>query len=168
MLELFTAQQRLQRGLSYWKVKLTTGKEFHEGQITFDFLHGPHNISWIEDIVGSGDNKHISELTLCTPEGDVTIPILEPYTAFQFQRGTISLFNGERIANCQVIGRVDNKETGACISAIWDVQGDSEGKHLYIDYFTSVFNFEKWREGVADSGPMNYDVLGLRHIGGAS
>ena len=168
MLQIFTTEQRLNRGLSYWKVKLNTGKTFHEGQMAFDFLHGAHNMSWYEDIVGSGDNKYISEITLCTPQGDVTIPILEPYTAFQFQRGTISLFYGEKIANCQIIGRIDDKETGMCTAAIWDVQGDETGKHLYIDYTTSIFNFKKWREGVADAGPMNYDVIGLRGLGGAS
>jgi hypothetical protein len=167
MVNIFSTTEKLARGESYWKVTLTTGKTFHEGQVTFDLRRGPRNIVWLEDVVGSGDNGRISELTLCTPEGDVSLPILEPYTAFQLQRGTSLLFAGISIVNCQIIGRVDDRETGACTAVIWDVQGDEAGKHLYVDHFTTVKDFAKWRDGVMDIGQLSYDEVGLRHIGGA-
>jgi len=164
-MHLFTTYDRLSRGLSYWEVTLKSGKKIHEGQVCVDFLHGSHNISWIEDIIGSGDNKNILEVSLVTPKGKISIPILEPYTCFQLQRGTTSLLTNEKIQNCQIIGRVDDRDTGACISVIWDNLSDQK---LYVDHFTTVKHFAKWREGIADIGPLNYDVVGLRHIGGAS
>lgn len=170
MVELLSTTTRLSRGQSYWQVTLKTGRTFHEGQVASNFSHGLHNIAWFEDIVGSGDCGRIRELTLCTPEGDVTLPILEPCTAFQLQRGTTALFTGEKIVNCQIIGRVDDRGTGACTAVIWDVQGeempDGTMKHLYIDHFTTVKDFVRWREGVADVGQLSYDVVGLRNIGG--
>jgi hypothetical protein len=163
---MFSTQSRLIKGLSYWQVTLTSGKTFHEGQFVFDFIHGSRNISWTNDIVSSGDSRNISELVLCTPEGNVNLPILEPYTAFQLQRGTASLLTGERIVNCQIIGRVDDKDTGACTAIIWDAIGedieDGTKKHLYIDHFTTIKNFKKWRSNVADIGAISLDVVGVR------
>lgn len=163
MLNIFTATDRFRRGQSYWRVTLLNGKTINEGQITFDFARGTRNVGWLEDIVRSGDCERIRTLTLCTPEGEVTLPILEPCTAFQLQRGTSSLFTGENIANCQIIGRVDDRQTGACTAVIWDVQAE---KHLYIDHFTSVKDFKPWRPGVANVGALSYSDVGLRSIGG--
>lgn len=168
MVQLFSGISRLVQGRSYWKVHLTTGKTITEGQLSFDLLRGSRNIIWLEDVIGSGDNRNIREITLCTPEGDVTLPISEPYTAFQFQQGMVSFFGGERIANAQVIGRVDDKETGACTCVVWDVQGeeqpDGSYKHLFIGHLTSVKNFASWRAGTPHIGRLHYEMVGLRGI----
>lgn len=168
MLQLFSSISRLAQGRSYWQVKLTTGKSITEGQFAFDFTRGTRNIIWLEDICGSGDNRNIRDITLCTPEGDITLPITEPYTAFQFQMGTISLFGGERIPNAQVVGRLNNSETGECTCAIWDVQGeeqpDGSVKHLFVDHLTTVHNFASWRGGIPNIGRLNYEMVGLRGI----
>jgi hypothetical protein len=168
MVALFQTITRLSQNRSYWRVHLTTDKTVTEGQFSFDFTRGSRNIIWLEDIVGSGDNRNIRDITLCTPEGDITLPITEPYTAFQFQMGTISLFGGERIPNAQIIGRLNNKETGECTCVIWDVQGeeqpDGSMKHLFVNHITTVRNFTSWRGGIPSIGRLNYEMVGLRGI----
>lgn len=165
MVALFQSTTRLVQGRSYWQVKLTTGKTVTEGQVSFDFIRGPRNVIWLEDIIGSGDNRHIKELTLCTPEGDVTLAISEPYTAFQFQMGTVAFFGGEKIPNAQIIGRVNNRETGECTCAIWDVQGeeqpDGTRKHLFLNHKTNVRSFASWRGGIPHIGALSYKHVGL-------
>lgn len=168
MLQLFSGISRLAQGRSFWQVKLTTGKTVTEGQVSFDLIRGPRNVIWLEDICGSGDNRHIREITLCTPGGDITLPITEPYTAFQFQMGTVAFFGGEKIPNAQVVGRVNNRETGECTCAIWDVQGEEQAdgtrKHLFVDHKTTVRAFASWRGGIPDIGTLAYEMVGLRGI----
>jgi len=165
MVALFQATTRLVQGRSYWQVKLTTGKTVTEGQLAFDFTRGTRNIIWLEDIVGSGDNHRIRELTLCTPEGDVTLAISEPCTAFQLQMGVIAFFGGERIPNAHIIGRLDNKEAGECTACIWDVQGeeqpDGTRRHLFPNHKTNVRNFASWRGGIPNIGALSYKHVGL-------
>jgi hypothetical protein len=168
MVALFQATTRLVQGRSYWRVHLTTGKTVTEGQLSFDLLRGSRNVIWLEDIIGSGDNRNIRDITLCTPEGDITLPITEPYTAFQFQQGMVSFFGGERIPNAQVIGRVENKETGECTCVIWDVQGEEQSdgsvKHLFVNHITTVKDFASWRSGTPHIGKLYYEMVGLRGI----
>lgn len=153
-----TSSLHILDGRSYWKVKLTTGKEFSECDHSFDLLRGLRSVDWALDVVGSGDNARIAELTLCTPQGDATMPITESYTAFQLKRGISDLFTLNRTLQAQIIGRVDNKETGDCTAVIWDVVEQK----LYIDHKTNVRNFKTWREGMADIGALNLEVVGVR------
>jgi hypothetical protein len=108
-------------GQSYWKVKMRSGKEYSERDLSFDLLRGSHSIDWALDITGSGDNgaqsdgqAKIAELTLCTPDGNATLTITEPYSAFQLKCGASSMFGNERILLGQIIGRVEDKESGRC------------------------------------------------------
>lgn len=161
-----TAQ--LLRGQSYWQVKLTSGREFSELDQKVAYAPDPVNgrpiarkrhIEWREDIVASGDNARIRELHLVTPQGDACLMIGEPYTAFQFKRGTmLPLHSGIRLMNAHIIGRVDNKETGSCTAVIWDVQEQK----LYIDQMTNVRNFAAWRPGVIPVGAIQLDAVGVR------
>lgn len=165
MLSLFTGQSRLLAGRSYWKVKLSTGKTVVEGQLSFDLLRGTRNVDWHLDIC-SGDAKYIQEIALCTPEGEFPLAITTPYTAFQFQMGTLSFFGGKRVANAQIIGRVDDLETGACTAHIWDNQGDEMEpgvyKHLFLNHKTSVQHFETWRAGIPSPGKLAMEMMGVR------
>jgi len=146
-------------GFSYWKVELTSGKELTEDALSFDFIRGIRNIDWALDLVSTGDVGKIRELKLCTPHGVASLPILEPYTAFQLKVGTKVLLGGsERVLQAHIIGRVDDRETGKCTAVIWDV---IEQK-LYLDYSTSIRNFKRWRDGVSDLGELSISVLGVR------
>jgi len=160
-IHLFSQFNRLARGFSYWKVKLGSGTTRSELDMSFDLVRGTRPLEWLEDIIGSGDLQHVQELTLCTPKGNATFAINEPYTAFQFKIGFVPLLGGERTVNAQIVGRVENKETGLCRATIWDVVEQK----LYIDYMTSVLAFKAWRPGLADIGRLNLDALDLRGIG---
>ena len=146
-------------GEAYWKVRLISGREYSEYDLAFDVrAGGMRSVDWARDIVGSGDNARVAELTLCTRAGNATLLIGEPCVAFQLKRGTMSLFGETRILEAQIIGRVDNHETGDCTCAIWDVQQ----QRLYTDYTTTVHQFAAWRDGITAIGALSLPVLGVR------
>ncbi len=162
----------LAQGLSYWKVKLRGRKrELSELDTSFDLQRGARPVDWSLDIVGSGDNAHIEEIILCTPQGEVKMPITEPKTAFQFKRGTMDILSNQRIVQAQVIGRLENRETGLCTACIWDVAGHDEyseagvllpqKKHLYLDFVTYIHAFGAWHEDIIPPGAMYPLVIGL-------
>jgi hypothetical protein len=168
----FTAFLYLAQGLSYWKVKIAgKKKEVSELDTSFDLVRGPRPVDWALDIVGSGDNARIEEIILCTPQGEVKMPIREPKTAFQFKRGTMDILSNQRILQAQIIGRLENRETGLCTACIWDVTGHDqysqegvllpEKKHLYLDFVTSIQNFGAWHEDIVPVGAMYPVVIGL-------
>lgn len=159
-MHLLTPFTTLLCGLSYWKVKLSTGKEISEHQLSFDLLRGKRNVDWALDIVGSGDSGKITEMILCTPQGDAHMPLVEPFTALQLKRGTQDLFGGQKTIMAQIIGRVDDRETGACTACIWDVLEQK----LYTDFVTNVHAFGAWREGITAPGALSADVIGFRLI----
>ena len=162
----------LAQGLSYWKVKLRgRKKELSELDTSFDLQRGARPVDWSLDIVGSGDNAHIEEIVLCTPQGEVRMPIVAPKTAFQFKRGTMDILSNQRIIQAQVIGRLENRETGLCTACIWDVSGHAEyseagvllpnKKHLYLDFVTHIHAFGAWHEDIIPPGAMYPLVIGL-------
>jgi hypothetical protein len=64
----------------------------------------------------------------------------------------------QRIANAQIIGRVNNRLTGACTAIIWDVQK----QELFIDHETTIYNFKRWCADAADIGAINWEAMGIR------
>jgi hypothetical protein len=165
----------LAQGLSYWKVKIRgRKKELSELDTSFDLQRGVRPVDWILDVVGSGDNTRIEEITLCTPQGEVKMPIHEPRTAFQFKRGTMDILSNQRIIQAQIIGRLENRETGLCTACIWDVAGHDqystegvllpEKKHLYLDFVTYIdgkIGFQAWHEDIVPIGAMSRTVIGV-------
>jgi hypothetical protein len=144
---------------------MRSGKEFSELDKSFDLLRGTRPVDWALDIVGSGDNgkqsdgqARIEELYLCTPQGEVSLSISEPYTAFQLKRGTMDLLGWNRIIQAQIIGRLDDSETGRCTAYIWDVQE----QRLYGEWQTYITNFAAWREGIIPIGALNLEPIGLK------
>lgn len=166
----------LAQGLSYWKVKLratslSKRREFSELDMTWDPVRGHRPLDWALDIIGSGDNNHIEELMLVTPQGEVVMPFYEPRSAFQFKRGTLDMLSNGRIVQAQIIGRVENRETGVCTACIWDVAGHDqyseqgvllpEKQHLYLDFVTNIHNFEAWHKDIVPVGAMSKEVIGV-------
>jgi hypothetical protein len=159
---------QLLRGQSYWRVKLTSGRTFSELDHAVKFTPDPltgrlvarsRAVEWLEDIVGSGSTANISQIALVTPHGTVSLEITEPETAFQFKRGIVDMFGGGRHMEAQIIGRLENRETGACVTHIWD------GRHqqLFANFSTSVKDFASWRPGeVIAPGQLAYHVVGVR------
>lgn len=150
-------------GESYWNVIFQNGKELSELDTKPYLDEGKvlrvRSVEWLEDIIGSGDLGNVKEAMLCTPQGIAHFTVTEPYTVFQFSRGTLALLEGNRIKNLQCMGVVTNKDTGECECAVWDQQT----RQLYT-MFNNVKDFQAWREGVIPIGRLNIEALDLRGI----
>ena len=176
-------------GESYWTVRLKSGRvlsELDTRTVTLDTLLDQEqiqqwnflkrdltkpmtlgtkqirvrNVEWLEDLISSGDLGNVTEIQLHTPKGVAHMTVTEPYTAFQFSRGTMAMLTGERIKNFQLAGVVTDKTTGECECAIWD----QHTQELYTMH-NNVLNFTKWREGMIDIGRLNIEALDLRGLG---
>lgn len=148
-------------GLSYWRVKLQSGREYSEGDIALLPSAGyvmprPGRIDWANDIVGSGDNARIQELWLCTPAADFMLEVDREHPAFQLHRGGVDLLTGTRTMLAQICGRIEDKATGACKAFIWDIV---EQRIYTLE--TNVHDFAAWRPGVIPIGPLALKVQGI-------
>jgi len=147
-------------GETYWEVVLSSGRKVNERELIVDPVRAPEKkkrpISWYLDLIGSGDAPRIAELWLYTPIGSVALQIFEPYTAYQLTSGMLS-FEGRK-KKAQIIGRVDEKETGKGVAFIWD----AETRQIYQDAEASVLSFAAWRPGILPLGALNQEVIGLR------
>lgn len=148
-------------GESYWKVEFRSGRILSELD-TKTVLDGQilrvRDVEWLEDLIGSGDLKNIKRVELHTPKGSVQLDITEPYTAFQMSRGTLSMLEGVRIKNMQLIGKVTDKAVGQATAYVWDVQ-DQE---LYQIEFDIREGLPAWRVGVIPVGKMNLTAMDVR------
>jgi len=151
------------QGESYWKVIFQNSKELSEldtkPYLDQDKVLRVRGVEWLEDIIGSGDLRNVKEAMLVTPQGTAHFTVTEPYTVFQFSRGTFSMLENQRIKNMQAVGVVTDQDTGECECAIWDQQT----KQLYT-MFNNVKDFHVWREGVIPVGMLNLKVLDLRGV----
>lgn len=148
--------QKFARGESYWRVIMRDGREIAEVQTITYNGRNKRPICWLEDIVSSGDAGRIAELWICTPKGDAALRITEPYSAYQFQAGGLTLEGRVKLA--QIIGRVDDKVTGRGVAFIWDVTT----QQLYRDTEANVTDFAAWRPGIARPGALALPVIGVR------
>lgn len=158
---------QLLRGQSYWRVKLSTGKTYSELDQAVKFVPDPltgrmvarsRAIEWT-DIVAAGDTARIQQIAMVTPQGTVTLNITDPHSAFQMKRGTVDMFGGGRIMEAQIIGKVTNRETGACLAHIWDA------RHflLFTQFESNVRDFASWLPGeVIPPGALALDIIGVR------
>lgn len=151
----------------YWAVKLANGTWQCELDSRFDLRRGEKRpFDWTLDLIDTGDIAHIRELwlfcppTKASPLGNTArLPIVEPHTAFQFKVASYDAVGAWRKAlESQVIGRVDNKETGDCTVFIWD----APLKVMSTPWQSNVYHFGSWREGIAPIGALSHAVLGLR------
>jgi hypothetical protein len=176
---------------SYWAVKLSTGERLCEARVTTDLLRATErHFDWTLDLVATSDVLKIKELWLLCPPSKTSplgntarLDISEPGTAFQFKIAMVDSAIAsmvDRSVQAHVIGRVTNKETGACDCYIYDpveggmitpetqiydpVQGirkDENGQPVYAGR-TNVYSFHSWRPGLAPPGQLHLDRLGVR------
>jgi hypothetical protein len=153
MLELST----LLNGNSYWKATLASGRRLCELDTLVDIKQArSRKTEWLEDIIGSGDIKHVREVRLCTPQGEATIQSEREYGFFQLSCGILSALDGERTKTAQIVGCLDGDD-GSCVVHIWDALTQL----LYADVHTNVLDFGAWRAGVIPLGRLNIEALGV-------
>lgn len=136
---------------SWWKVVLDSGRELHEVRT-----------DWALDLVATGDVRRVVQLWLLAPDGrEAMLPITEPGTAFQLHTRTLDAFGANaNTLECQVIGRVVDKVSGACDCFVWDrLLYPAQGLFLYK---SSVYRFGTWHERLAPIGALSQEVQGLR------
>jgi hypothetical protein len=147
---------------AYWAAKLQDHRWISE----LDQRMG-RSFDWTLDAVDTGDVLKIKELWLFCPPNSVSplgntarLPITEPGTAFQFKVASVDGFldGMERKVESQIIGRVDDKATGACTCFIWDAQL----RVLSTPWQSNIHSFGSWREGIAKIGALSPQVLGVR------
>lgn len=158
----------LQIDRSWWAVRLRGDEWLCEARLHRDMYKGEErHYEWYEDLVCNDDCQYIKELWLFCPPNNLSpmgntacLPILEPGTAFDFKIARVSSNFGEtwKTQEAHIIGRVDNKETGACTCFIWD----ERYQVLCTDFHSSVHNFGTWRESLPPRGPLAYEKMGVK------
>ena len=161
-----------------WCVKLSTGKFLSERDMVWDELQREQGagglkrlakpnkrpFDWSLDLVSTGDVLKIKELWMVCPPNPhsplgntAKLPIIEPGTAFMFKTRHLSIGMG-RPEYHLIIGRVDEKTTGACTYFVYDclLHGMSEPMQ------NNVYDFQSWRPEIGRIGPLGLDVLGLK------
>lgn len=166
---------------SYWAVKLHNDQWLCEARMLYD-KGAFRYFDWSNDLVATGDVLKIKELWLLCPPNKFSplgntarLMIEEPGTAFQFKVGMVDSNIAQSIKSMQghIIGKVTEKETGACECFIYDPiqQGlitpetqmfDSSGQIVSAGK-TSVYNFHSWRPGsIAPLGQLHLPTLGVQ------
>jgi len=163
----FKAIQTFARGESYWHIELSTGRTWSQLDTAFDPLRGKPEkkyqrpLDWYLDLVATGDVKKIKAIVLHTPRGDAALRIDEPGTVYQLNAAALLSDTGTgtmtRQKDAQIIGRVDNRDTGVGIAFIWDVHT----QQMYRDESANIHNFAGWRPGIAPLGALAIQNMGL-------
>lgn len=162
------APERMMR--SCWAVKLSDDTFLSELDTKFDLrVAGRRQFDWALDLCDTGDILKVTSLWLFGPPSPAFpagqtrfLTIEEPGTAFQFKVANVDVMGawGKTTIN-QIIGKVTDKESGACTCWIWD------GVRQQIqEYQSSIYHFGSWRrEGpsqVAEIGALSHEVMGFR------
>jgi hypothetical protein len=177
---------------SYWAVKLDTGEWVSEARVKTDLYKGEErHFDWSNDLVANGDVARIKELWLLCPPSKTSplgntarLVITEPNTAFQFKVATAdsNFAATSRTVQAHIIGKITNKETGACECFIWDSvqeglitpdtkifdasEPDFVKKNKYgfpiLAGKTNVYNFHSWRDGIAPLGRLELNTIGAK------
>lgn len=160
-------------GMPYWKVILTSGKEINgmeQKKVTeLDLAlkpelkgHVMRSIDWTLDLVSTGDVRRIKELHLICPgvNWPGVLKIKEPGTAFQFKNTSrFNIAETGQVLESQVIGRVDDKATGACTCIICDRFMGVFVYHSNIGINGNTFG--SWHPRIASISSLALDVQGL-------
>lgn len=154
-------QQVVNPDKSYWRVVLTNGKELTENKLVLDLRRGGYRcIDWALDLNSTGDLLKIKELWLICPNGEQRmLRIDEPGTALQFKHTNRDFFGATgQTLEAQCIGKVTDKETGACECWLWDRMLG------LVEYHSNIYDFGSWRpnSGMIPPKQLSTDVIGLR------
>lgn len=163
----FRAIAMFTAGQSWWHVELSTNKVWSQLDTVCDPIRGKpdkkyqRSLDWYLDLVATGDVKRIKVIALHTPKGDAALRIDEPGTVYQLNAAGLLLDMGAgsagRQRDAQIIGRIDDRETGTGIAYIWDVPM----QQMYKDEQANVHDFQGWRPGIQALGRLAIQNMGL-------
>ena len=158
----------LQLDRAWWAVRLKGDEWVCEARTHTDPYTGQErHFEWYEDLVQNDDVKDIIELWLFCPPNHLSplgntarLPIIEPFTAFNFKiaHATSNFIETWRGCEAHIIGRVDSKATGDCTCLIWD----EKYQMLTQPWQTNIHNFGSWRSDLAPRGPLAFEKMGVR------
>lgn len=152
---------------AYWAARLSDGSWRSELDTRHEIRTGTvRPFDWSLDLVDTGDVLKIRELWLFCPPNRLSplgntarLPIVEPGTAFQFKVGNLFAVGASgRNKAAQIIGRIDDKVSGACTCFIWDEELRAMGQ----PWQTNVNDFGTWRDGIMPIGELDLRVLGVK------
>jgi hypothetical protein len=161
--------------LAYWSARISmklsrTNKKIEKVVSERDLLptlksgqKGVRKLDWGNDIVSTGDIHHIRELTLHCPDGRTAVLEITPnMPAFQFKTKSLNMLGASDIGlECQVIGRVIDKQSGRCECFIWDYRPKAGAPNL-VAYKSSIYCFGSWRDTLTPIGALGLEVQGFR------
>lgn len=155
---------------SCWAVKLSDDTFLSELDSRFDLAHaGYRPFDWTLDLIDTGDILKVKELWLFAPPSanhpfgmSRFLTIEEPGTAFQFKVANVDVMGAwQKTMVNQIIGKVTDKQSGACSCWIWDCV-----RQEIQEYKSSIYAFGSWRaDGVGQIAPigrLSHEVMGFR------
>lgn len=158
----------LQINRAWWAVRLDNDEWLCEARVHTDLHKGvERHYEWYEDLVANGDCMRIKELWLLCPPNALSplgntarLPIVEPGTAFNFKiaRASSNFVETWKTQEAHIIGRVDDKVTGACACFIWD----DRYSLLTEPFHSNIHNFGTWRESLPPRGPLAWEKMGVK------
>jgi hypothetical protein len=157
----------LQIDRSWWAVKLDNDEWLCEARIHTTPTGEIRHFDWTNDLVATGDIMRVKEVWLLCPANKrspmgntARMPIVEPGTAFQFKVGSADsdFVTTTKQMEGHIIGRVTNKETGACECFVWDARY----RFMTRPWKTTVANMGTWRKNIPPRGPLELTQLGVK------
>ena len=157
----------------YWAAKLDDDRWLCEASTRVDIRAGRCRlVDWTLDLVSTDDLARVRELWLLCPGSKlspmgntVRMPILAPYTAFQFKCALVDATPAGAVAHSRMaamlIGRLDDVESGECTCFVWDAQMQA----LYHSWKTNVYapsGMGTWRSGGIPIPRQSLAVLGIK------
>lgn len=153
---------------AYWAARLDTDEWLCEARTHVDLYRGTERyFEWYEDLVCNEDVLRVKELWLLCPPSRLSpmgntarLPIVEPGTAFDLKVASVSttLAATWRVLEAHIIGRVEDKASGACTCFIWD----DRYQVMTEPYHTNIRHFGRWRPNLPDFGEVAWEKMGVR------
>lgn len=150
----------------YWAAKRADGTWLCELDSVYDLSRAHYRpFDWTLDMVSTGDIKRLTELWLFSPPsrqypfGQSNKLLLTPGegSAFQLKVASMEAWGGSgRTLDAMLIGKVTDKESGACECRVWDARLGMMGV-----WHSNVYEMGSWAPHIAPIHELSHEVLGL-------
>ncbi len=153
-------------GRAFWGIEVENGGWYTQLHHLVDVAAAQEReLRWYDDLVATSDVLRIKELWLFCPRSKETpwgaecgLKITEKGTAFHCAGRAINVGTGRGYPTFTLVGRVNDKDTGACELYVWDALV----RRCYHHYANVREEITQWREGGPLVGRLALDRVGLR------